>query len=230
MNIIIKQVIFLSYLLILFDSGPLIGLANRVDGVKRNSHHRQHHRQHQQLQQHQQQQILPTEFQFTAPVYNLSIFENAVNGTIAVNDQTLYQTSHRFLYSTTQNSLKVSTNSDGGEKVGIFLPRGYHQIQFKIVDGDKQQRFQATSKKLGNFVFLIIEYRHDDILNRELQSDYQLIVRAIAKRKKSNTLEASTTINLRVLDENDNNPMFRQMEYLIEADDKVISISSSMKF
>lgn len=54
-----------------------------------------------------------------------------------------------------------------------------------------------------------------------MQSEYRLLVRAIAKKKKSNALEASAIINLRILDENDNSPMFRQMKYFVETDNNV---------
>lgn len=59
------------------------------------------------------------------------------------------------------------------------------------------------------------------MLNRELQSSYQLLVRATAKRRKSNTLEASTLVNLTVADENDNAPMFSKMNYAIQVDARV---------
>ena len=59
------------------------------------------------------------------------------------------------------------------------------------------------------------------MLNRELQSSFQLVVRATAKRRKSNTLEASTIVNLTVADENDNAPMFSQMKYALQVDARV---------
>lgn len=71
----------------------------------------------------------------------------------------------------------------------------------------------ANVRKVGNFAFLLIEVKQDEILNRELQSDYVLLVRATARRKKSNALETSTTVNLKILDRNDNRPMFKQLEY-----------------
>lgn len=74
---------------------------------------------------------------------------------------------------------------------------------------------------MGNFAFLSIEYQHDDILNREMQSDYCLLIRAIAKKKKANLLEAFSIVNLRILDENDNSPMFRQIKYSVKTNDKV---------
>lgn len=112
-----------------------------------------------------------------------------------------------------------------GQKVGIFLPKSYHQIAFKIIDGDKAKMFSVAAKKLGNFAFLLLEYKSDEmLLNREYQDSYTFTVRAIAKKKKSNTLEASTTLYVRILDENDNSPMFRATYYSAVVDDWVLII------
>jgi hypothetical protein len=103
-------------------------------------------------------------------------------------------------------------------------PFRFYTASFYIpfFQGDKHQRFSATAKKLGNFAFLVIEHKsEEDILNRELQNQFTLLVRATAKRKKANALEASCVVNLRIADENDNSPMFRKLEYSVVVDDRV---------
>lgn len=91
------------------------------------------------------------------------------------------------------------------------------------MQGDDQQRFTASSKRIGNFAFLRIEQRNQtaNVLNREYRSSYTLIVRATAKRKRLNILEAVATIHLKILDENDNSPMFRELSYKLELDTRV---------
>lgn len=58
-------------------------------------------------------------------------------------------------------------------------------------------------------------------MNRELQNEYTLMVRATARRKKANALEATAIVNLQILDENDNSPMFKKLDYYVEIDDYV---------
>ncbi|KAI1730641.1 cadherin domain-containing protein [Ditylenchus destructor] len=161
---------------------------------------------------------IPADFQFTATQYNLSMFENSIAGTVATVDYSFQGADRNGRPRHFWNAQKFVPV----EKMGVYLPKGYHQVQFKIVEGDKQQRFTASAKKLGNFAFLIIEHKHDDdILNRELQGEFSLLIRATAKKKRANALEASAVVNLRILDENDNAPMFRKLDYLAEVDDRV---------
>uniref|UniRef100_A0A915D922 Cadherin domain-containing protein n=1 Tax=Ditylenchus dipsaci TaxID=166011 RepID=A0A915D922_9BILA len=142
------------------------------------------------------------------PSYNLSLFENSIGGgSVAGVD-----------YAFTGPTAQLYSEAN---KIGVYLPKGYHQVNFRIVEGDKQQRFEASAKKLGNFAFLVIEHKNEeDILNRELQNQFTLLVRATAKRKKANALEASTIVNLRIVDENDNSPMFKKLEYSLQIDDR----------
>uniref|UniRef100_A0A914HYR1 Uncharacterized protein n=1 Tax=Globodera rostochiensis TaxID=31243 RepID=A0A914HYR1_GLORO len=139
----------------------------------------------------------PIDFQFTASSYNLTVYENSIG------------------------KRAVATNPENAQMVGVWLPRGYNQISFRIV-GDKQGRFATSAKRIGNFAFLHLEHRDQmDVLNRELQSEFTFTIRAIAKRKRANTMEASTTIHLRVLDENDNPPMFKELAYRLDIEDDV---------
>jgi hypothetical protein len=77
---------------------------------------------------------------------------------------------------------------------------------------------------VGPFAFLVVEHRGADVLNRELQADYRLRIRATTRRNKkgnSGGLEAFATVCLRITDENDNGPMFRRLNYTLHVDTSV---------
>ncbi|KAF7638659.1 hypothetical protein Mgra_00001742 [Meloidogyne graminicola] len=134
----------------------------------------------------------PTDFQFTSSFYNLSIYENSIG------------------------QKAIALNPSSAQMVGVWVPKGYNQIQFRITEGDNLHRFTINSQRLGNFAFLHLEYKDQmDVLNRELQSEFNLIILATAKRKRGIALEAITKINIHVLDENDNPPMFKKLNYKI---------------
>lgn len=108
-----------------------------------------------------------------------------------------------------------------------FLTSQHYFIKHKkLFKGDENQRFIANAKKLGNFAFLIIEHKNEEVLNRELQDEYILLVRATARRKKANALEATAIVNLQILDENDNSPMFKKLDYYVEIDNYVCYLNS----
>lgn len=75
---------------------------------------------------------------------------------------------------------------------------------------------------MGNFAFLTVQHRHEDILNRELQDSFTLLVKAMAKKKNANTLEATATVHVQILDVNDNSGMFAPpFDHQVEVDDLV---------
>lgn len=140
----------------------------------------------------------PVDFQFTAARYNLSVYENSIGQHAVAADQT------------------------SAQMVGVWLPRGYHQIHFSIIEGDSQDRFVVTARRIGNFAFLQLEHRDQmDVLNRELQQEFVFTIRATAKRKRGLALEAIATVNLHVLDENDNPPMFKELNYQVEIEQDI---------
>lgn len=61
------------------------------------------------------------DFQFTSSQYNLSIFENSINGIAQLNSQIL-------------DAFTISRQNNLIEKIGVYLPKGYNQVQFKIVE------------------------------------------------------------------------------------------------
>lgn len=83
--------------------------------------------------QHQQQQGI--DFQFSRPLYNVSIPENSVAKTYA-------------------------TPVAGDGRVGVRVPPNtFSDIRFKIVGGDRDRFFKAEDRLVGDFCFLFIRTR-----------------------------------------------------------------------
>lgn len=134
-----------------------------------------------------------TNFQFVHPLYNVSIPENSVGKTYAVQ----------------------SPNEDClGIKICPDL-----DVKYRIVGGDKDKIFKAEERIVGDFAFLIIRTRTSNvILNREKDDTYRLDVRAIGSKRdaKGKTLyETDTKIHVTVTDTNDLSPLFYPTEYSI---------------
>lgn len=121
---------------------------------------------------------------FTQPAYNASIFENSAART--------YTTSN--------------------VKMGIILgpPRSL-DVKYSIDSGDSEGIFQAEEFVMGDFCFLRIRTNggSGSILNREVQDNYTLIVKASAQ----GGLEALATVYIKVLDTNDLRPLFAPTSY-----------------
>jgi hypothetical protein len=77
-----------------------------------------------------------TEFQFTSPSYNLSIAENSIAGTIASIDNN-YGGESRSQYSL--------QSYDAGQRMGVLLPKGYHQVNFRIVEVGQDLKFELAA-------------------------------------------------------------------------------------
>uniref|UniRef100_A0A3Q3LMC7 Protocadherin Fat 3-like n=1 Tax=Mastacembelus armatus TaxID=205130 RepID=A0A3Q3LMC7_9TELE len=121
---------------------------------------------------------------FTQPTYNASIFENSATRTYIMS--------------------KV--------KMGIVLgpPRSL-DIKYSIEFGNSEGIFQAEEFVMGDFCFLRIHTNggSGSILNREVQDNYTLIVKASAQ----GGLEALATIDIKILDTNDLRPLFSPTSY-----------------
>ncbi|GLD46435.1 protocadherin Fat 3-like protein, partial [Lates japonicus] len=121
---------------------------------------------------------------FTQPAYNASIFENS--------------------------AARTYTRSE--VKMGIILapPRSL-DIRYSIVSGDDEGIFHAEEFVMGDFCFLRIRTNGGSgaILNREVQDNYTLTVKASAQ----GGLEALATVYIKVLDTNDLRPLFSPTSY-----------------
>ncbi|XP_038113282.1 fat-like cadherin-related tumor suppressor homolog isoform X3 [Culex quinquefasciatus] len=132
-------------------------------------------------------------FQFTHALYNVSIPENSVGKTYAVQPP----------------------NED---RLGIYVTPEL-DVKYKIVSGDKDKFFKAEERLVGDFAFLAIRLRTSNVvLNREKGDSYRLEVKATATKREGKSrisLEADTTIDVRVLDTNDLSPLFYPTEYSV---------------
>ncbi|XP_052890694.1 fat-like cadherin-related tumor suppressor homolog [Anopheles moucheti] len=130
-------------------------------------------------------------FRFIHPVYNVSIPENSVIKTYAVQPP-------------------------NESRMGLHVMPDV-EVRYKIVAGDKDRFFKAEERLVGDFVFLAIRLRTNNIvLNREKGDSFRLEVKATGVRrdgKSRTTLEADTVIDVRVLDANDLSPLFYPTEY-----------------
>lgn len=146
----------------------------------------------------------PFHFNFSHPIYNVTIPENSVQKTFAIQPYT------------------------DAARMGIQLHNdGVHQIdvKYQIVSGDKNKVFKAEERIVGDFAFLTIRTRTNNIvLNREKGDSYRLRVRATVSRsrlgtKKRITDEAETIVDVKVLDKNDLSPLFYPTKYSITITD-----------
>ncbi|KAM7398079.1 hypothetical protein PAMA_006109 [Pampus argenteus] len=96
--------------------------------------------------------------------------------------------------------------------MGIILgpPRSLH-IKYSIESGDSEGIFQTEDFVMGDFCFLRIctNGGSGPILNREVQDNYTLTIKASAH----GGLEALATVYIKVLDTNDLRPLFSPTSY-----------------
>ncbi|UMM23352.1 hypothetical protein L5515_004116 [Caenorhabditis briggsae] len=132
-------------------------------------------------------------FEFTAPLYNLSVEENSIGSKYA--------------------------RSENATKIGVPLPEKDANCKFRVAEiaGEKSSLFKAHARQVGDFVFLRIRYKGDNPLNRELKDFYDILVKATCKRRDLSNLETTARIHLRVIDKNDASPLFLVDEQGYEA-------------
>lgn len=146
-----------------------------------------HHHQ----QTYQTPQLPPFKFQYR--VYNVSIRENSVGKTYAVQP-------------TNEARMGISSAPD-------------IDIKYRIIAGDKDKLFKAEERTVGDFTFLAIRTRTGNVvLNREKIDSYHLKVRATGTRRDYKTKivqEDECIVNVIVIDTNDLSPFFYPNEYAI---------------
>lgn len=144
------------------------------------------------------------QFNFSHPVYNATIPENSV-----------------------QKTYVVQPYSDKA-RMGIQLyDDDLHNIdvKYQIIGGDKNKVFKAEERVVGDFAFLTIRTRTNNIvLNREKGDSYRLRVKATVSRSRIGTKkrfidEAETFVDIKVLDKNDLSPLFYPTKYSITITD-----------
>lgn len=133
------------------------------------------------------------EFHFTHSAYNVSIPENSVGKTFAVQPP-------------------------NENRMGIYITQDL-DVKYRIVGGDKDKIFKAEERIVGDFAFLAIRTRTNNVvLNREKDDHYKLEIRATAsKRQGKNKVmyEEDTIVHVKVADSNDLSPLFYPTEYTV---------------
>ncbi|KAM9852765.1 protocadherin Fat 3a isoform 2-T2 [Aulostomus maculatus] len=126
-------------------------------------------------------------FGFTQAVYHATVYENSAARTYA-------------------NS-KI--------KMGIHLAQRSWEIRYRITSGDDEGFFKAEEYVLGDFCFLRIRTKGGNaaILNREIQDNYVLTIKASIKGEA--LLETWTKVSIQVLDMNDLRPLFSPTTYSV---------------
>lgn len=156
---------------------------------------------------------IPYQFNFTHPIYNVSIPENSVQKTLVV--QSYGDISRMGIQLYTEN---VSARIKAMQHI---------DVKYQIVDGDKNKIFKAEERIVGDFAFLTIRTRTNNIvLNREKGDNYRLRIKATITRssrigtKKRTIQETEALVDVKVLDRNDLSPLFYPTKYSITiADD-----------
>ena len=161
---------------------------------------------------------IPYQFYFAHPIYNVTIPENSVGKIYAT------QPSH-------ETRMGINLNENDGNVKSSSL-----EVKYRIVAGDKDKFFKAEERIVGDFAFLTIRTRTNNVqLNREKGDRYRLEVEAIGTRraieggvgggnaKNSNsrvTYKAEAIVDVRIEDKNDLSPLFYPTKYSITiADD-----------
>ena len=132
-----------------------------------------------------------SELHFTSQIYSATIPENSVGK----------------VYVVPENS-----------RMGIQCNDSSINIRYRIKSGDQDNFFKTESERVGDFIFLMIRTRTNnlDVLNRERKSSYKLDIRARVKgpdQRKVRTPEAKTVVHIEVSDSNDLDPFFQPSTY-----------------
>jgi hypothetical protein len=147
---------------------------------------------------------IPYQFNFSHPIYNVTIPENSVQKTFAIQPYT------------DKARMGIQLYDDGAHHI---------DIKYQIVSGDKAKLFKAEERIVGDFAFLTIRTRTNNIvLNREKGDNYRLKVKATVSRTRTGTKkrvvdEAETIVDVKILDKNDLSPLFYPTKYSITVTD-----------
>lgn len=99
-------------------------------------------------------------------------------------------------------------------------------IKYRIKSGDKDNFFKAEAERVGDFVFLMIRTKTNnlDVLNRERRSSYRLDIRAKSRGPDQQRLkipESRTFVDIEVTDSNDLDPFFQPSTYFFDVPEDI---------
>lgn len=162
---------------------------------------------------------IPYQYKFAHSLYNVTIPENSVQKTFVIQPYSDKDRMGIQLYEKNNNS---NNNHNDDE-----MKRLHHvDVKYQIIGGDKNKIFKAEERIVGDFAFLTIRTRTNNIvLNREKGDNYRLRIKATITRnsrigtKKRTIQEAETLVDVKVLDKNDLSPLFYPTKYSITITD-----------
>lgn len=131
-------------------------------------------------------------YRFSHSVYNVTIPENSLGKTYAKG---------------------VLHERLAGLRVGLNA-----EVKYRIISGDKEKLFKAEEKLVGDFAFLAIRTRTNNVvLNREKTEEYVIRVKAHVHLHDRNvsSYETEANIHIKVLDRNDLSPLFYPTQYTV---------------
>lgn len=123
--------------------------------------------------------------------------------------------SEAMYYATVHENSAARTYATSKVKMGISLTQSSWEIRYRITSGDEEGLFKAEEYVVGDFCFLRIRTKGGNaaILNREIQDNYVLTVKASVKGDA--LLETWTKVSIQVLDMNDLRPLFSPTTYSV---------------
>ncbi|XP_038141914.1 protocadherin Fat 3a isoform X2 [Cyprinodon tularosa] len=122
---------------------------------------------------------------------------------------------HSVYHATVYENSAARTYANSKIKMGIHLFKRSWEIRYRITSGDEEGLFKAEDYVLGDFCFLRIRTKGGNaaVLNREIQDNYVLTVKAYVKGEA--LLETWTKVSIQVLDMNDLRPLFSPTTYSV---------------
>ncbi|XP_035009702.1 protocadherin Fat 3a isoform X3 [Hippoglossus stenolepis] len=122
---------------------------------------------------------------------------------------------HAVYHATVYENSAARTFANSKVKMGIHLAQHSWEVRYRITLGDDEGLFKAEEFVLGDFCFLRIRTKGGNaaILNREIQDNYVLTVKASVKGEAF--LETWTKVSIQVLDMNDLRPLFSPTTYSV---------------
>nr|XP_019943590.1 PREDICTED: protocadherin Fat 3 [Paralichthys olivaceus] len=122
---------------------------------------------------------------------------------------------HTVYHATVYENSAARTFANSKVKMGIHLAQRSWEVRYRITLGDDEGLFKAEEFVLGDFCFLRIRTKGGNaaILNREIQDNYVLTVKASVKGEPF--LETWTKVSIQVLDMNDLRPLFSPTTYSV---------------
>nr|XP_015831508.2 protocadherin Fat 3a isoform X4 [Nothobranchius furzeri] len=133
----------------------------------------------------------------------------------APQDEANFSFTHSVYHATVYENSAARTYANSKIKMGIHLYRRSWETRYRITSGDDEGLFKAEDYVLGDFCFLRIRTKGGNaaILNREIQDNYVLTVKAYVKGEA--LLETWTKVSIQVLDMNDLRPLFSPTTYSV---------------